>query len=161
MTHKNAKSTGVEGFSALGQDPMLSHSITVAFSVILIIVVVGSLSTLKQDYQEFIGRTEISQVCGIVKSSVEKIYFQDGYASPNNFTKGKAYLELPEKIADLNYRMRFIGNNLSIETLGLSLNDTCKMGFNATYKGSSNGGRTLINYTRYDNGNEIISMSRE
>ena len=144
-----------------GQAPLLSHTITIAFSVILIIAIVTTLNIIKADYQNFVGKEEILQVCLTVKSAVEQIYWPTTYQLNDNITLGSVSVDLPDRIADLNYRMRFQNNSLQIETIQLlEINQTCKIGFNASFSGSSNGGKTKFIWTRYTNGTDIITMSR-
>lgn len=147
--------------SSKGQAPLLSHTITIAFSIVLIIMVVTTLNIVKADYQNFIGREEILQTCLAVKSAIEQIYWPSEYQPNNNITMGSIEIDLPKRIADVNYRMRFQNNTLEIEAIHtLDLNQTCKIGFNASFIGSSNGGKTRITWTRYTNNTNVIEMSK-
>lgn len=144
-----------------GQSPLLSHTIAIAFLLLLVIIVVSVLNTLHDDYSNFIGKNEISQVCLLIKGDVEKVFAEDAYISPTNTTKGKVFVQLPERIANQNYRVRFVNSSLAIETLSQPrVNDTCKPGFNMTYIGSTSGGRTEINFTLRDSGDKIISIRK-
>jgi len=144
-----------------GQDSLLSHSMLIAFSLIVIIFVVAALTSLRDDYSGFIGKNEISQVCLLVKGSIEKIFVEDRYSSPTNTTKGRIFLNLPDRIGDQNYRIRFVNASISIETLSRPrVNDTCKAGFNLSYTGSTTGGRTEINFTVRDSGEKIVSIKK-
>ncbi len=143
-----------------GQNPLLSHTIAIGFSLLLIMVVITTLSTLRDNYQDFIGKNEITQVCSLLKSSVEKIFVEDNYVSLTNTTKGRVVVSLPNRIADLNYRVRVINSSFFIETSGAKINDTCKAGFNLTYNGSAAGGMTEIIYVEKDNGNRHVSVAR-
>ena len=124
----------------LGQNPLLSHTIAIGFSLVLILLVMTTLTSLRDNYQDFIGKNEISQVCSILKDSIGKIFVDDEYTSPTNTTKGRIVVALPRRIADLNYRVRLLNNSFFIETFGTRINDTCKAGFNLTYNGSTTGG---------------------
>lgn len=144
-----------------GQNPLLSHTIAIAFSLLLVLIVISALTTMRDDYSKFIGRNEISQVCLLLKGDIEKIVSDDRYISPTNTTKGKIFVRLPDRIADQAYRVRFVNNSLSIETLSQPrINDTCKPGFNLSYKVSASGGRTEINYTLLDNGTKVIGIKK-
>lgn len=148
------------GFCSRGQNPLLSHTIAIGFSLFLIVLVITTLNSLRDNYQDFIGKNEISQVCSILKGSVEKIYVDDGYTSPVNTTKGRIVAALPQRIADLNYRVRLINNSFFVETSGPRINATCRIGFNLTYNGSTNGGMTELIYTEKDNGQKWVSVTK-
>ncbi len=149
------------GSLRLGQSPVLSHTLLIGFSVLLIMIIVTSMSSIKDEYQDFIGRSEITQVCAIVKGNVESIFWKENYISPMNETKGTATMRLPERIADMNYRAYFSGTTLFVETFGrVNITDTCVPGFNATYTGSTSGGITRLNFTEYSDGARVIKMSR-
>lgn len=144
-----------------GQNPLLSHTIAIAFSLLLVLIVVSVLTTLRDDYSKFIGRNEISQVCLLLKGDIEKIVSDDRYISPTNTTKGKIFVRLPDRIADQAYRIRFVNSSLAIETLSQPrINDTCKPGFNLSYVVSASGGRTEVNYTLLDNGTKVIGIKK-
>ena len=144
-----------------GQSPMLSHTLSMAFSLLLIVIIISVLISLHDDYSNFIGKSEISQVCLLIKGGIENIIVEDRYNSLINTSKGKIFLRLPDKIADQNYRIRFVNNSISVETLSRPrLNDTCKPGANLTYLGSTSGGRTEINYTLRDDATKIIAMKK-
>ncbi len=144
-----------------GQNPLLSHAIAIVFSLLLIIVIISVLTSIRDEYSSFTGRNEIAQVCLIMKGGIEKIFTEDSYTSPTNTTKGKVFARLPERIADQNYRIRFVNNSFLVETLSQPrINDTCKPGFNMTYLGSTAGGLTEINYTLRDDGTKIIAIRK-
>lgn len=143
-----------------GQNPLLSHTIAIGFSLLLILVVVTTLSSLRDNYQDFIGKNEIIQVCSLLKSSVEKVFVEDNYVSPSNTTKGRVVVSLPNRIADMNYRVRVINSTFFIETSGAKINDTCRPGFNLSYNGSTTGGLTELIYVEKDSGNKHISVTR-
>ncbi len=149
------------GFSSRGQNPLLSHTIMMAFSLLMIIVIVSLLTSLRDDYSGFIGKNEISEVCLIVKGGIERIVTEDSYTPQTNTTKGRIFARLPDRIADQNYRARFANSSLYIETLSQPrINDTCRMGFNMTYTGFTSGGMTEINYTLRNDATKIISMKK-
>lgn len=157
---RNIKLSRASGKSS-GQNPLLSHTIAIAFLLLLIIIIISVLTTLRDDYSNFIGKNEISQVCLLLKGSIEKVFTEDGYTSPTNTTKGRLFLRLPERIADQNYRIRFVNNSISVETLSQPrINDTCVPGFNLTYLGFTSGGMTELNFTLRDNGNGIIAIRK-
>ena len=144
----------------IGQNPLLSHTIAIGFSLVLILLVMTTLTSLRDNYQDFIGKNEISQVCSILKDSIGKIFVDDEYTSPTNTTKGRIVVALPRRIADLNYRVRLLNNSFFIETFGTRINDTCKAGFNLTYNGSTTGGLTELIYVKKDNGDNRISVTK-
>lgn len=128
-----------------GQMPLLSHTITVGFSMILILLVVMTLNSVKGDYQSFIASNEMKEVCTILKNGIEKIYRPTDHRL--NATMGRIFIDLPERIADMRYRVRFLNSSLLIET---NINHTCVVGFNVTYSGSIDGGRTVIEWIQSD-----------
>ncbi len=149
------------GNESKGQVPFLSHTMMVAFSVVLIVLIVTTLNSVKIDYQEFVGKEEIIQVCVSIKSAIEKIYVPTGYTSLTNETMGSIVIDLPERIADVNYRMKFVNKTLMIETLAEpTLNQSCTIGFNASFEGSSRGGRTRLSWIRYTNITDVIQMAK-
>jgi hypothetical protein len=144
-----------------GQNPLLSHTLIVGFSTLLVLVVVTSLAVIKSDLQESIGFMESKQVCSLVENSVEIMFWEENYISLSNYTKGKITLKLPQKLADMNYRATFFGNNLTIETFGnIKIIDSCIMNFNATYSGSTGGGLTEILFKENSDRSRIIEMNR-
>ena len=143
-----------------GQSPLLSHTIAIGFSMLLILLVVTTLASLRDNYQDFIGKNEISQVCAMLKGSIDRIFVEDAYTSPTNTTKGRIVVALPQRIADLNYRVRLINNSFFIETFGTRINDTCKAGFSLAYNGSTTGGLTELIYVKKDNGDNRIAVTK-
>ena len=158
LTHSSASCRF--GSPRLGQSPVLSHTLIIGFSVILVLIIVTSMASIKEELQDFIGKSEIKQVCALVKGGIESVFHRDNYISPMNESKGTAKLKLPGRIADLSYRARFSGSELVIETFGINMTDTCKMGFNATYLGSTSGGVTLVNFTEYSGRTMIVRISK-
>ncbi|MFH0832700.1 MAG: hypothetical protein V1900_03215 [Candidatus Aenigmatarchaeota archaeon] len=152
----DAIGVNVSSYHSKGQNPLLSQTLMVAFSLVLLLAVVTTLNSVRNDYQDFVGRHEIRQVCAIVKSGVEKIYSPGDYNSSTNATMGKILLDLPTRIGDMNYRAKFANTSLLIETTGSNrINDTCKIGFNISYSGSTVGGRTEMSWIRYTNESRI------
>lgn len=142
-------------------DMMLTHTIILVFSLMMILTIIITFKSMENDYRDFVGKNEMQQVCSMVKTGIESIYFKENYNSPGNTTKGRIIIDLPDRIADMNYRIRFVNRSATIETLGrLRINDTCKIGFVANYTGSVSGGRTEINWTSYSDGNNVIAMRR-
>lgn len=142
------------------QSILLGHAFIVGMGVILVLVVAASMKAATDDNREFVGTKEITQVCSIMKSSFEKMLFQQDYISPTNTTAGRVTASLPEKIADMRYRTRLSGDEIIVETQGAVLvNHTCKIGFNASYAGSTAGGQTVFELTRYSNGTKEIRIS--
>jgi len=146
--------------SRKGQSQLLLHAIAVGFSLIVILLIVTVMNSIVEDHQEFVGKKEILQSCDIMKTSVEKIMLQQEYTSPTNTTLGRIFVAMPERIGGAGYRTRFANDSLIIETFGSPLlNDTCILGFNASFKGSTKGGTTRITLTRYANGTDEITVS--
>lgn len=136
------------------------HAFAVAFSLMLVWIIITTMNTLVDQHREFVGKKEIVQVCDIMKTSVEKIMIPQDYVSRTNTTLGRLFVAMPEKVGGLKYRTRFSGDQLVIETLGTPfVNDTCVLGFNATFRGGTPGGRTEIIYFRYSNGTDEVNVA--
>ncbi|MBI2971406.1 MAG: hypothetical protein HYY37_03255 [Candidatus Aenigmarchaeota archaeon] len=128
--------------------------------MVLVGAIVSSLNTVRSDFRSFIGTHEIENTCELIKSGIEKLYTGERYNSSVNITS-RVFVSLPERIGDMNYRARFVNDSAIIEAFGPpSINDTCRIGFNITYRGSTSGGRTEINYTRFSEGIDLIFMGR-
>lgn len=141
------------------QSPIVSHTLVIMLSIVLLILVITTLNSLRKEYQEFVGENEIKQICGIVRNGIEKIYWPEDYVSPTNTTMGEIVVGLPNKIAERNYRARFVNESLFIESIGEpTINYSCKIGFEVTLNGRTAGGRTEIKWTRLSNGNDVITM---
>lgn len=144
-----------------GISPILSQSIMISVTVLFIIMIVFMVNSISADYREFVGKNEIKEVCYLVRSGIENIYFPSGYQSSANAAYGKVTQLLPEKIAGMGYRARFSGSYLFLETNGeTQLNYTCSLNFPAEYNGSSTGGLTEIKWIRYSDGKDLITMRR-
>ena len=129
-----------------GQNPLLSHALIIMFSILLLIVVVHAMNAIKNDYQDFVGKIESQQVCGMIKNSIEKIYSPSDYTVQTNETMGKIFVELPERIADSRYRASFVNDSVRVEMLDFPVNETCKAGFNISLSGTTSGGRTEMRF---------------
>ena len=141
-----------------GQSPLVSHSIIVGFSLVLLIIIVISLGSIKSDYQQFVAKEEINQVCGLIRGGIEKIYNPSTYTSPTDSLMGSIRIDLPDRLADNVYRVSF-GSSSYIETLTQpAVNKTCNIGFPVVYNGSTTGGETEISWVRQANGTDVITM---
>jgi hypothetical protein len=139
-----------------GQNPLLSHVFATAFLVILVIGIIQITNSLRSEYQDFISDQEVQQVCSIMKSSVTKLNRNNNYLSLNQTLKGRIYIDMPEKIAGETYRIRFMENNASVETP--TSNTTCTIGYNATYRGTTTGGRIVIEWKEFPVGETVIEV---
>ncbi|MBI2578163.1 MAG: hypothetical protein HYW26_00475 [Candidatus Aenigmarchaeota archaeon] len=147
-------------FSRKGQSQLVMHAFAVAFSLIMIWIIVSTMNSLIDENKKFVGKKEILQTCDIMKTSVEKLMIPREYVSRTNTTLGRIIVSMPEKIGGLKYRTRFANDTLLVETLGTPyINDTCVMGFNATFRGGTSGGKSEISYVRYDNGTDEVSVT--
>ncbi len=146
--------------SSLKGDMMLSHTLFFLFSIAMIITIVVTFGTIRKDTQNFIGNNEIQQVCTLIRTSIEKIYIPSDYMSPSNTTQGKIIVDLPERIADANYRARFVNSSIVIETSIPAVNKTCEAGFDVNFTGSTSGGRTQLEWVTYGSGSNSIIMAR-
>ena len=138
-----------------GQSFVLTHAMFVGFSIFFVLVIVMMFSSLKDDYQDFIAKNEMNQVCLSIKSSVEKIYLLSSYSIATNTTVGKIRIVLPDRIADMTYRINFSGNSAFIQTT--KLNESCVIGFSGL-TGYTSGGATDVVFAIYSNSTKIIEM---
>ena len=139
---------------------LLSHTIFFLFSIAMILAIVVAFGTIRKDAQDFVGNNEMQQVCAIIRTAVDKLYLPGEYASPSNATMGRITVSLPERVGDASYRARFVDTSIVIETSEPKLNRTCETGFNANFTGSTSGGRTQFEWTRYSTGSNVITMTR-
>lgn len=137
----------------------LTYVIVIGFGVFLLVVVITVISSVNTDYQEFIAKREIEELCLSINSAVDKIYSESNYAE--NAVLGEVVVDLPKKIADVSYRVFFSGRNITVEMLdGPKLAHQCATLFNLTYAGETNGGRTRIIFESIS-GEKTITMARE
>jgi hypothetical protein len=140
---------------SIGQASLISHTFSVSFTIIIILLIVISFNNIRNDYKAFSMKNQINGVCDIIKGAVEKIYWPFDYESDGTF--GRIFVDLPERIGDTNYRARFLGSSLLIES---GINSTCSIGFNITYAGSTTGGRTEIEWTRAGTVDKITMVKK-
>lgn len=139
-----------------GQSEFLSHSLTVAISIFMIFILVTTMNTIKNDYDDFSSKSQVKQICNIIKSSVEKIYWPENY-NANNTLLGSFTVNIPEKAAAKNYKISFSNITINVTTSdGISSN--CTPGFDIIYNGTSTGGLTKINWYKINN-TDVITLS--
>jgi hypothetical protein len=143
-----------------GLNPLVGHTMTILFSILLIVVVITALNSITQENQKFLGENEMIVVCSTIRSAVEELNLNGDYVSLTDYTSTKT-INLPERVAGFNYKASFVNSTLKIETQSTpSFNQTCGMGFNMTYRGSSNGGKTRIDLTSKTDGSREVVLSR-
>lgn len=140
---------------AKGQSFVVTHALFVGFSVVFVLVIVVTLNALKDDYQEFIAKNEMQEVCFSVRSGIEKIYLVSSYSPATNTTLGRIRLALPEKIAGLGYRINFSGSSALINAQ--KFNDSCVVGFSNAI-GYTTGGDTDLLVRAYSNASKTIEV---
>jgi len=144
-----------------GQSPLVWHSIAIAISLTVVMIIIGSLNTVRYDFENFVIDEEVVQVCQIVRSGVERLYSPSGYSSPENSEMGRIILSLPDRIGSVNYRATFVNTSLYVALSGRDKNHTCLMGFNITFAGSSAGGETDLVWSRSSSGADAVSIVQE
>ncbi len=148
-------------FGRKAQSSLVAHTILVAFSMILIIVILNSLSSIKEEYQDFIGSIEIKEVCHRISSAIDKIYDEPSYWSLTNESMCSIDLALPDRVANINYLVDFNGSDVYVRTTEKPLlNYTCATGYNLTFSGSTTGGMTKISRIDYSNGSTAILLTK-
>lgn len=145
-------------FRLSGQAPIISHAIIVGFTIFLVYVVITTFTSLRDDYQKFVGGLEVKELCFVMKGSVEKVYTPADYNLSVNALLGQVEVRLPDRLTDLKYNAKFFNRTILIESPGAEFNDTCKVGFMASYNGSTSGGLTRFSYIRLTNGTNVIEM---
>lgn len=141
-----------------GQSILLNHAVMVGFSIFLIYVVVTTLMSIREEYQKFVGGNEIKELCFVMRGAIDKVYAPDNYNVSTNTSLGQIEVKLPERITDIKYRARFFNRSIIIDSSGVLFNDTCKIGYNIEYNGSTSGGLTRFSYIRYTNGTDVVEM---
>lgn len=141
-----------------GQAILLNHALMVGFSIFMVYVVVTTFATIKTDYQEHVGGNEIKELCFVMRGAVDKVYNPADYNVSTNTSFGQIEVRLPERITDTKYQARFFNKSILVESS--LFNDTCKIGYNANYNGSTSGGLTRFSYSKYTNGTSVIEMTK-
>jgi hypothetical protein len=150
-------SRGSEKKSSKGQSETISHSITILFSLTLILAVVASMNKIEADYQNFTSDLQSKEICALIKASAEKIYKPVGRNITINRTEEMGYsvLSLPQKLGNYYYHLRLYNNTVELETPESIF--TCEIGINATLNGTSSGGKTRLRWL-LGNGTNSIAM---
>ncbi len=141
-----------------GQSILLTHAILVGFSIFLIYAVTTTFVTIREDYKEFVGSNEIREMCFAMRSAAGKIYTQSTQNISTTTILGSLNVRAPDRISDMNYRMKFVNDSIVIESIDRGFRDTCKVGLGAAYNGTSSGGLTRLSYIADSNGTKTIEM---
>ena len=141
-----------------GQAILLNHAIMVGFSIFMVYVVFTTLAAIKTDYQEHVGGNEIRELCFVMRGAIDKVYNPTDYNVFTNVSLGQMEVRLPERVTDIKYNARFFNKSILIESA--AFNDTCSVGYNANYNGSTSGGLTRFSYSKYSNGTSVIEMTK-
>ncbi|MBI4174194.1 MAG: hypothetical protein HY517_00990 [Candidatus Aenigmarchaeota archaeon] len=141
-----------------GQAILLNHAILIGFTIFLVYVVFTTFAAIKTDYQELVGGNEIKELCFVMRGAIDKVYAPIEFNVSSNVSLGRMETRLPERITDIKYRTKFFNKTLLIEST--KFNDTCKVGFNAEYNGSTSGGLTRFSYSKFDNGTNVIEVTK-
>lgn len=135
-----------------GQTVLTSHGISIALTIVLVVVIITSFNSIREEYENFVVKEEMDQTCLIVKTAIHQIFYPTDYYVAG--TNSKMHLFLPEKIGELNYRGKFSGNIFLISSMGKNITKNCKMEFIANYSGFTSGGKTKLTWA-YDSGQKI------
>ena len=129
----------------------LTQALVTGFGVVILILLIVILNNNAVHYKEFVAKSQLENVCIIVKSAITNIQPVSDYHSITPTVLGSVNIDLPEKIGNTNYRLLFIGNNITIELLDEpKLKYSCSTGFDLVFVGSSNGGKTSLSFIRSD-----------
>lgn len=142
-----------------GQSQVVSHSLSVLFSMILILAVISTMNILEEDYGEYTGKFQAREICGMIKAAAEKVHNPVSQNITMNFSQEMGYyvINLPQKAGNGPYEIKFLNSTVSIE--GERINQTCETGINATFSGMSTGGRTKVSWI-YGNGTDYIKLEK-
>ena len=143
-----------------GQAILLNHAIMVGFTVFLIYVVVTTFASIRGDYQKYVGGNEIKELCFVMRGAIDKVYAPLDYNVSSNVSLGRIEVRLPERITDIKYQTKFFNKTILIESGRSIFNETCKIGYNVNYNGSTSGGLTRFSYSKYTNGTSVIEMTK-
>ena len=136
-------------------ETLISHTLFFALTIILILAIIVAFGTIRRDSQSAIGSSELDHMCALLKGSINRIYVPTDYTPQTHSSMGKITLDLPERIADTNYRIRFAGTRISIDTSLSDLNATCDTGLDINFTGTSSGGTTQIEWISQGGSNPI------
>ena len=150
------RNTKQDGCNDKGQSAFVTHAILLGFVIFLIFIIVNTFLTLREEFQDFTAKSELEQVCFILRSGIEKLVPDTDYRPQTN-TTSKIDINLPEKMAGTSYVANFENRSINIFTLSPRFNSTCRIGFNVTYVGFTSGGLTEILFIR-NLTNDIIEM---
>ncbi len=131
-----------------GQSELLAHTLMIAFTIILVLVVLNSINGIKRDYKTFIGKLEVNETCYQIKNAVLMLESNDNFDQQINETVGQIDMMLPEKIGGSYYRGKMVNRKFVISLFtGETYN--CTIGFNVT--GQTPGGLTYLKRKIYEN----------
>lgn len=123
-----------------GQAELLSHTILLAITISILIFVVHSMDSIKDDYADFISDLEAKQVCFQIKNAVMRLE-TPVIDQTKQETIGYIHTNLPDKIGDSYYRVTTSGKNITLNIFS-NENYECHVGFDFT--GQTIGGKTKI-----------------
>jgi len=141
------------------QSVILTHTLLIAISVALIFVVVLTFTNMRSSYQDATISDGLSRVCLSMKAGMEKIYSDTGFLPQNDTLLGSVDLLLPDSISDIKYRTYFLDGTLYASSLD-GRSESCKIGLDAMYMGSTGGGDTRIDFMQMGNGTKMFSVEK-
>ena len=136
------------------QSPLVGHTIMIAITIILIMVVITTMDNLNNKYSDFVKENEMGSVCEIVRDGVTTMYDQDYITPVNNVTMGEITLKLPYTVGRDSYSIDFV--NKSVRIVSGSFSTSCKIGYNITYSGRSSGGLSTLSWVLGPSVNKIV-----
>jgi hypothetical protein len=142
-----------------GQSVVVTHSLLILFATLLLIIVVTTLNSIKEDYRDFVLNLTAKDICNLVKTSIEELRtsIPTELEVKTEQNMGSIILDLPSKIGNTKYRIRLENETILIKTeSGFSY--TCYTSVNSTLSGRSTGDRTKI-YWVYGSGTNKISIT--
>lgn len=142
-----------------GQSQVISHSLSVLFSMILILAVISTMNTIEKDYGDYTGKFQAREICSIMKAAVEKVYNPISANISMNTTQEMGYyvIYLPQKAGNEPYEITFFNSTVKVE--GERLNQTCEIGINSSFMGISSGGKTKISWL-FGNGTDSVKIEK-
>lgn len=141
------------------QSELIWHSISIAVTLGIIMVILLTLGNIRDEFKDYISNEEIKQVCYNMRSAINIVYEKPDYRAASNSTLSAIYFDLPQRIADENYRISTAPNkSLTVSIAAMQKNFTCRTGISADISGTAAGGRAKVTWTSLENGTDMIEM---
>ena len=140
-----------------GQNPLISHTLIVAMSVLVLFLVVTTFNNIEKNQIMFVARSEADSICSTLSSQILKIYRNETYNSPGGQTCSWENIYLEKRLMIYNYKIYFNNSDIIISFKNTKIN--CSVPINATLIGSSYGGEVKLTWEKLSDGQDEIILS--